>query len=245
MNKVTIIGMGPGNPEFMTAAAAEALKACDVICGYTVYVDLLTPYYPEKEVFSTKMTKEVDRCKWALDEAKKGRHIALVCSGDAGVYGMSGLLYELSTDYPDVEVEVVAGITAALSGGAVLGAPLTQDFVVLSLSDWLTPMDLIKKRLECAAIGDFAMAIYNPRSNARPDYLKEACEILLKHRSPDTVCGWVRNIGRDGEEYKVTTLAELMAHDDEVDMFTTVFVGSSTTKNVNGKMVTPRGYLQR
>ena len=139
-----------------------------------------------------------------------------------------------------MEIEVIPGVTAALSGGAVLGAPLTHDFAVISLSDALTPWEKIEKRLDCAAQADLCIAIYNPSSHRRPDFLKRACEIVLRHISPETVCGIVRNIGREGEEYKVMTLNELK--DTQVDMFTTVFIGNQMTKIINGKMITPRGY---
>ena len=186
------------------------------------------------------MKKEIDRCKWALETAQSGKTVAMVCSGDSGVYGMAGLLLQLLHSYKDVEVEVVPGITAAISGAAVLGAPVGHDFCVISLSDLLTPWELIVKRLELAAEGDFITCLYNPRSKKRIEHLTTACNIMLKHRSEDTVCGWVKNIGREGEEYRICTLKEL--DNEPIDMFTTVFIGSSQTKLVDGKMVTPRGY---
>ena len=243
MRKVYEVGMGPGDSRCLTAEARSALDEAHVLCGYGVYVDLVAPLYPEKEVFTTPMTQELERCRWALESARSGRTTALVCSGDAGVYGMAGPLLELARDYPEVEVAVVPGITAALSGAAVLGAPLGHDFCVVSLSDLLTPWETISRRLECAAAGDFALCLYNPASRKRRDYLRRACEILLRHRSGDTVCGWVRNIGREGQESRLLTLREL--REEQVDMFTTVFVGSSTTILAEGHMVTPRGYRQR
>ena len=224
----------------MTEEAICAIEKSDVICGYTVYVDLITSMFPEKETFTTPMKKEIDRCKWALETAQSGKTVAMVCSGDSGVYGMAGLLLQLLHSYKDVEVEVVPGITAAISGAAVLGAPVGHDFCVISLSDLLTPWDLIVKRLELAAEGDFITCLYNPRSKKRIEHLTTACNIMLKHRSEDTVCGWVKNIGREGEEYRICTLKEL--DNEPIDMFTTVFIGSSQTKLVDGKMVTPRGY---
>ena len=151
MNKVYVVGLGPGGSEFMTAAAQAALERSDVLCGYTVYVDLIAPLYPEKERYTTPMTKETDRCRWALETARKGRTVAMVCSGDAGVYGMAGLILQLAADFPEVEVEVICGVTAALSGGAVLGAPLGHDFCVISLSDLLTPWEKFEKSVECSA----------------------------------------------------------------------------------------------
>ena len=196
--------------------------------------------FPDKETFTTPMTREIERCRKALELSQSGREVAMVCSGDAGVYGMAGPLYELLPEYPGAEIEVVPGVTAALSGAAVLGAPLTHDFCVVSLSDLMTPWPLIEKRLRCAAEGDFAIAIYNPSSRKRADYLQKACDILLEVRPADTVCGWVENIGREGETSRVLTLGEL--REEKLNMFTTVFVGSSATKNILGAMVTPRGY---
>lgn len=240
MTKVYAVGLGPGGKEMMTEEAICAIEKSDVICGYTVYVDLITSMFPEKETFTTPMKKEIDRCKWALETAQSGKTVAMVCSGDSGVYGMAGLLLQLLHSYKDVEVEVVPGITAAISGAAALGAPVGHDFCVISLSDLLTPWDLIVKRLELAAEGDFITCLYNPRSKKRIEHLTTACNIMLKHRSEDTVCGWVKNIGREGEEYRICTLKEL--DNEPIDMFTTVFIGSSQTKLVDGKMVTPRGY---
>ena len=164
----------------------------------------------------------------------------MICSGDSGVYGMAGLVLQMAEAYPDVNVEVIPGVTAALGGGAILGAPLGHDFAVISLSDLLTPWDVIEKRLRAAAYGDFAVALYNPSSRKRADYLRRACEILLEQKSPDTICGIARNIGREECSINVLTLSEL--RDTPVDMFCTVFIGSSSTRNINGKMVTPRGY---
>lgn len=185
------------------------------------------------------MTQERERVEFALKEAAD-KTVSLVCSGDPQLYGMAGLAYELSGSYPDVEIKVVSGVTAAFSGGAVLGSPLTHDFAVISLSDLLTPAEKIRKRLECAAECDMVIVLYNPSSKSRSDYLQKACDIVLKYRSGDTVCGYVRNIGREGEESRIMTLAEL--RNTAVDMFTTVYIGSSETKVIGGKMVTPRGY---
>ena len=241
MNKIYVVGIGPGKAQFMTAQARQALEEAEVLCGYTVYVELVAPLFPGKETYTTPMTKELDRCRWALQTAASGKTVALVCSGDPGVYGMAAPLLQLAPDYPDVEVEVVAGVTAALSGAAVLGAPLGHDFCVISLSDLLTPWAVIEKRLQCAAQGDFAICLYNPSSRKRADYLQKACDILLASgKTPETVCGWVRNIGREGQEKQLLTLGEL--RDARLDMFTTVFIGNSATHQVSGWMVTPRGY---
>ena len=238
---VFVVGLGPGGGQFLTVQAQSALQQAEVLCGYTVYIDLVRPLYPEKECYATGMTRELDRCRWALDTARAGRDVALVCSGDAGVYGMASPLLELAEAYPDVDVEVVPGLTAALSGGAVLGAPLAHDFCVISLSDRLTPWEVIEKRLACAAQGDFCAALYNPSSKGRPDYLQKAVRILRANgKADDTVCGLVRNIGREGQSARVLTLAEL--ENTPVDMFTTVYIGNSNTRALSGRMVTPRGY---
>ena len=186
------------------------------------------------------MKKEVDRCVMALEEAKKGKVVSMICSGDAGVYGMSGLMYEVGVNYPEVELEIIPGVTAATGGAAVLGAPLIHDFCLISLSDLLTPWEKIEARLLAAAEADFVVCLYNPSSRKRSDYLQKACDLMMQYKSPETVCGIVSYIGRDGEHYEVMDLKTL--RDTKVDMFTTVWVGNSQTKEINGKMVTPRGY---
>lgn len=238
--KIYVVGIGPGSYENMSLKADKVLREVDCIVGYTVYVDLIKEIYPDKKYITTAMTKEVDRCTMAYEEALKGNTVAVVCSGDAGVYGMAGLMYELAPKYPEVSLEIVSGVTAALSGAAVLGAPLTHDFSVISLSDLMTPLDVIEERIRCAAKSDMCIAIYNPSSKKRHDYLKKACDIMLEYKSGNTVCGYVQNIDRLGETYKVMTLAEL--RDEAVDMFTTVFIGNRDTKIIDNHMVTPRGY---
>ncbi len=240
MGLLYVVGLGPGDPRYMTQEAVAALQDADVIAGYSVYVKLAQAVCPDKPTLATGMRHEVERCRAALAKAAEGATVAMVCSGDSGVYGMAGLIYELSVEYDPVDIEVVSGVTAALSGSAVLGAPLTHDFAVISLSDQLTPWEKIVKRLECAGEADFCIALYNPMSNHRPDYLKRASEILLRYRDPSNVCGWVKMIGREGQESGICTLGEL--GDMKLDMFTTVFVGNAQTKVVEGKMVTPRGY---
>lgn len=238
--KLYVIGMGPGSMEQMTPQAYHALRECDVIAGYTVYIDLLKDHFPGKEYLSTPMTREEERCRMALAQSASGRNTALVCSGDAGVYGMAGLVLELASDYPGAEVEVIPGITAASSGAALLGAPLIHDFAAISLSDRLTSLDTIWRRVELAAEADFVICLYNPASRSRKDYLAEACRLILKYRGEDTVCGIVRQIGREGQEHKVMTLKELVSW--PADMFTTVYIGNSETKRIGDYMVTPRGY---
>lgn len=240
MNKLYVVGIGPGAYEKMTIEAAQALKNSDVIIGYTVYVDLVKEHFPGKEFMTTPMKKEVERCQMALEEAIKGKTVSMICSGDAGVYGMAGLMYEVGVKYPQVELEIIPGVTAATGGAAVLGAPLIHDFCLISLSDLLTPWEKIETRLLEASKADFVICLYNPSSKKRHDYLEKACNLMMEYKAPDTVCGIVGNIGREGESMKVLTLEELKT--TKVDMFTTVFVGNSQTKNVGGKMVTPRGY---
>jgi precorrin-3B C17-methyltransferase len=240
MSELYVVGIGPGKKDGMTARADAALTRADVIVGYAKYVELVRRHYPRKMFFDTGMTREVERCKVALETAASGKTVAVVCSGDSGIYGMAGLVYALSAGYPGVDIEVVAGVTAASSGAALLGAPLTHHFAVVSHSDLLTPWELIEKRLACAADGDFCLCLYNPSSRKRSGYLRKACEVLLERLPPDTVCGVAKNIGRAGESSLVMTLGELC--ETETDMFATVFIGNSRTKLVNGRMVTPRGY---
>lgn len=239
-HNIYIVGMGPGAEEQMTGQAIAALEESDVIVGYPVYLKLLGERFKEKELLSTPMKQEIERCKLCFENAMAGKQVALVCSGDAGVYGLASLMYEIGVGYPDCELTVITGITAANSGAARLGAPLNHDFCVISLSDLLTPWEKIEKRIRGAAMADFVICLYNPSSRKRADYLKKACEYILEYQSPDTVCGYVRNIGREGEDAHILTLSELK--DTEVDMFTTVYIGNSQTRNVDGKMVTPRGY---
>lgn len=240
LNRLFVVGIGPGAYEKMTLEAQQTLKSCSVIVGYTVYAELMRPYFPDKEYIMTGMKQEKERCRMALEAAAAGKRTAVVCSGDAAVYGMAGILMELGEAYPQLEIRTVAGVTAALSGSAVLGAAVGHDFAVISLSDLLTPWELIEKRLSCAAQADLVICLYNPSSRKRKDYLKRACEIILCHQSPDTVCGYVKNIGREGECSKILPLSELDR--TEVDMFTTVFIGNSRTRRIKGQMVTPRGY---
>ena len=240
MSKLYVVGIGPGSYQNMTVRAQQAIEACDVIVGYTVYIDLVKDLYPDKKFVTTGMRKEVERCEMALECAKEGNNVAMICSGDAGVYGMSGLIEELAVKYEGVEVETVPGVSAVLSGAALLGAPLMHDFAVISLSDLMTPWEKIEKRLLSAAEADFVICLYNPSSHKRHDYLRRACELVLKHASPETVCGVAKNIGRDGESFDIMTLDVLK--DTEVDMFSTVFIGNSQTKKLGNRMVTPRGY---
>ena len=240
MSKLYVVGIGPGKFEGMTREAVQALEGSDVIVGYTVYVDLVKAQFPEKTFLTTPMRREVERVELALREAAQGKTVAMVCSGDPGVYGMSGLCEELAVKYPGVEIVTIPGVSAVLSGAAILGAPLMHDFAVVSLSDLMTPWALIEQRLRAAAAADFVICLYNPSSHKRKDYLQWACDVLLESASPETVCGVAQNIGRAGENTRVMTLRAL--RDAQVDMFSTVFIGNSQTKIIGGRMVTPRGY---
>ena len=240
MAKLIVVGIGPGDYDNMTVRADRALRDCDVIVGYGVYVDLVKDRYPGKEYRTTGMTREADRCRMALDLAREGKTVSMVCSGDSGIYGMAALIYELRGEETEPEVEVIPGLTAACSGAALLGAPLTHDFAVVSLSDRLTPWETIERRLEAAAKADLSVVLYNPASHGRPDHLRRACEILLRTLPEDRPCGVARNIGREGQGRELLTLGQL--RDAKVDMFCTVFIGNSATRFIGGEMVTPRGY---
>lgn len=240
MGKLTVVGIGPGNYENMTVAADRALRACDLIIGYPVYVDLVKDRYPGKPCLTTPMTREAQRCRMALEEASGGKNAVLVCSGDSGIYGMAALCYELRGEAREPEIEVIPGLTAACSGAALLGAPLTHDFAVISLSDRLTPWEKIEKRLLYAAQADLSIVLYNPASRGRPDHLARACDILLTVLPRERICAIARNIGREGESARFCTLGELRSM--EADMFCTVFIGNEMTKMIGSRMVTPRGY---
>lgn len=237
---ISIVGIGPGGYDDMTIRAVNAIKNADVVTGYRLYVELVQELIGDKETFCTEMRGEVERCQKAAEYAISGKNVALISSGDAGVYGMAGLMLKILEDHPEIETEIIPGVSACQSGGAVLGAPLVHDFAVISLSDLLTPWSLIEKRLEAAASADFVIVLYNPGSHKRRDYLRKACNTVLKYKSPDTICGLVKNISRDGEEHSIITLDHLK--DTPVDMLTTIFIGNSQTTVINGKMVTPRGY---
>ena len=234
-----VVGIGPGNHEGMTGQAAAALESSDTIIGYSVYNDLVKPYYPDKRYLTTPMTGEEARCRMAIEEAKAGHTVALICSGDPGVYGRAGLVRELAGD-AGFDIEIVSGVTAALSGAALLGAPLVHDFAVISLSDRLTPWEKIEKRLRAAAEADLCIVLYNPSSKGRREHLHRAAQILMEYVPGSRVCGIADRIGRDGEKTRVMTLEELA--DAETDMFSTVFVGNSSTRQLGNRMVTPRGY---
>lgn len=235
---IYVVGIGPGHPEGRTTEATQAMVKADVLVGYTTYLDLLKSDFPDKEYYATGMRAERERCEEAIRLSRMGKRVAVCCSGDSQVYGMASLVLEL-TDSRD-EVIVIPGVTAALSAAACLGAPISGDFAVISLSDLLTPWEVIEKRLRGAAVGDFVLAIYNPGSHTRTEHLARACDILLGQRSPDAVCGLVRSIGREGQSQKLLTLSQL--RNEPVDMLTTIIIGNSETVMKDGHLVTPRGY---
>lgn len=240
MGKVLVVGIGPGNYENMTVKADRALQACELIIGYHVYVDLVKDRYPDKDFMTTPMTQEVKRCQLAIDFAGQGKTVAMVCSGDSGIYGMAALLYELRGETGEPEIEVIPGLTAACSGAALLGAPLTHDFAVISLSDRLTSWEKIEKRLKAAALSDLSIVLYNPASKSRPHHLRKACDILLRYLPGERLCGIAQHIGREGENQRLMSLRELREAD--ADMFCTIFIGNEMTRKISGSMVTPRGY---
>ncbi|MDY6084670.1 MAG: precorrin-3B C(17)-methyltransferase [Dialister sp.] len=227
----------------MTPRAVKALDVSNIIVGYNTYIALVRDMIGDKQVVGNGMRQEVDRCQKAVELAAEGNQVAVISSGDPGVYGMAGLVLELIQKLPQEDrpaCEIIPGLTAANTSAAALGAPLMHDYAVISLSDLMTPWVQIKKRAKLAAEGDFVIAIYNPKSRGRATYLNEVRDIVLAYRSPDTPVGIVRKAGRPGMNWTVTTLGELPKQD--VDMQSTVIIGNSRTYIADGKMITPRGY---
>lgn len=238
MGKIYVVGLGPGNKENMTFRAYDVLKNSDIIIGYKTYIDLIEGMFPDKKIIKSYMKKEVARCEETLKLALEGNIISLISSGDAGVYGMAGLMLEIADG--QVEVEIVPGITSANASASLGGAPIVHDSVNISLSNLLTDWELIKKRIDLASQGDFVITLYNPKSSGRPELINEARDIMLKHKRKDTPVLIARNVGREGENYDITTLSEML--DYEINMFSTVIIGNSNTKVINNKIITPRGY---
>lgn len=238
--KLYAIGIGPGDPAYLAPKAKEILLQSDVIVGYHTYIELISKLTEGKEIIQTGMKNEVERCERAVEEARKGRKTSVVSSGDAGIYGMAALLYEIAEPFAEVEVEVIPGITAAAAAACVLGSPLTNDFAVISLSDLLTPAEVIQKRLDAVSQADMVVCLYNPQSQKRSDYLQKACDISLRYKPPGTWCGYVRNALRADESHHICTLQEL--REAQVDMFTAVIIGNAATKQISGRLVTTRGY---
>lgn len=241
MGKLYVVGFGPGGYEHMTQKAIEVIRQADVVTGYTTYVKILEEFFPDKHYIATPMMQEVKRCEMAVEEAEKDQVVAMVSSGDSGIYGMAGIIYQVAAEKgAQIEIETVPGVTAASAAASVLGAPLMHDFAVISLSDLMTPLELIMKRVDCAGQGDLIVCLYNPKSKKRTGYVEQAAEILMRYRKEETPVGIVRNAGRAGEEKCFTTLGELK--DAKIDMFSVVIIGNSQTYIKDGRMITPRGY---
>lgn len=241
MGKIYIVGLGPGDIYNMTLKAKMVLESCEIIAGYKTYIDLVKPILGNKIYLASGMRHEVERCEEVLKLAlEENKTVCLISSGDSGIYGMAGIMIEKAARYPKIEVEVIPGITAATSASALVGAPLMNDFVVISLSDLLTPWKVIEKRIELSSMGDFVICLYNPKSKTRTTQLKKAVEIITRYRSSSTPTAIVKNMGRDGQKQIICMLASLLSHN--IDMTTTVIIGNSKTYVLNDKMVTPRGY---
>ncbi|MBC8591399.1 precorrin-3B C(17)-methyltransferase [Wansuia hejianensis] len=237
MAKLYVVGIGPGGREHMTLKAIDIIKSCDVIVGYKPYIGYIGDLVEGKELFSTGMRGEIERCNYAIERVKKGKNTAIISTGDAGLYGMAGPILELKED---IEVEVIPGVTAAFSAAAELGAPIMHDYASISLSDLLTPWEVITKRIEKAAEADFVITIYNPKSKGRKEHLNIAIDIIKKHRSGNTPVGIVRNSGRQDRRIIITTLKEIDF--EKVDMLSVLLIGNTNTYVKNNEIVTPRGY---
>ncbi len=239
---MAVVGIGPGSAEHMTPKARTLIEQADVVVGYGTYIKLVKGIVKKgAEVISGTMGREVERAQIAVDKAQTGKTVVMVSSGDPGVYGMAGVVLEIAAkDNNPVPVEIVPGVTAATSVSAILGAPLISDFAVISLSDLLTPWTKIERRLEAASSADMSIVLYNPQSHDRIEPLAKAYQIMLKHIKPDTPVGIVRQADREGQNYTITTLRNML--NEEIDMVTTIVVGNSATSIINGKMVTARGY---
>lgn len=237
--KIYVVGIGPGNMEDISVRAYKVLKNVDVIAGYITYIDLVKNEFKEKEFYVSGMKKEIDRCVKVLELAKEGKTVALISSGDAGIYGMAGIMIEVALG-SGIDVEIVPGITSSVAGASIVGAPLMHDQAVISLSDLLTDWDVITKRIDRASEGDFVISLYNPKSKGRTEQIVEAREIMLRHKAPTTPVALLRHVGREDQNYTLTNLEEMLNH--EIDMFTVVIVGNSKTYIKEGKMITPRGY---
>jgi precorrin-3B C17-methyltransferase len=240
--KIYVIGIGPGGQADLTPRARRAIEASDLIFGYQTYINLVAKFFPGKRFIASRMKKETERCRQALTEALAGQTVALISSGDSGIYGMAGIMLEIAAlAQPPVTVEIIPGITAASSAAALAGAPLAHDFAVISLSDLLTPWKTIQNRIEFAARADFVICFYNPKSNRRMEQIAHAQAILLRYKGAATPVCIARQVGREGESCVLTTLEKML--ESQIDMFTVIIVGNSQTYLAGGKMITPRGYL--
>ena len=237
MGKLYVIGIGPGGLEHMTLRAKDAIEESNIIIGYNKYIDMIKPIVEDKELFSTGMRGEESRCRKALELSKENNIVALISTGDSGIYGMAGLILQMKEDE---NVEIIPGVTASSAAGSVVGAPLMHDNCNISLSDLMTPYDLIKKRVRNAADADMVISLYNPRSKGRPHYLRDAFEIIKEYRELNTPVAVVRHALREGQEYKLFTLENF--DEEVVDMFSIVIVGNSQSLIKEGKFITPRGY---
>ncbi|SHH40911.1 precorrin-3B C(17)-methyltransferase [Tepidibacter thalassicus] len=239
---IYVVGIGPGKKELMTFEAVNALNESEVIVGYKTYIDLIKEFIKDKEVVQNGMRGEIQRCKDAIKKAKEGKKVAVISSGDSGIYGMAGLILELITkENLDIEIKIVPGVTASIGAAAVLGAPIMHDFCHISLSDLLTPWDVIQKRLKLAAEADFVICLYNPRSKGRKDHLQKAFEIIGEFKSGDIPVGIVKNVGREGEFKQIVKFKDIDF--ETVDMTTIVIIGNKSTYVYEDKMITPRGYV--
>lgn len=243
MSKISVVGIGPGGLDEMTPKARKAIESAEVVAGYNTYIKLIDPLLGGKKIIGRAMMQEVERCELAIEEVLSERDVAVVSSGDSGVYGMAGLVVEMVLDLPEdkrPQFEIIAGVSAVNAAAAILGAPLMHDFAIISLSDLMTPWELIKKRVRSAAEGDFVIALYNPKSKRRVTQLNEVQKILLEFREKNTPVGIVTNAGREGETKIISTLENFIR--EEVNMFSLVIIGNSQTFIKSGFMITPRGY---
>lgn len=239
MGKIYVVGLGPGNKENMTFRAYKAMEESDILIGHKTYINLVEDMFNDKELIRSAMKKEIDRCQETLKMAREGKTVSLISSGDAGVYGMAGIMLEVASG-SGVEVEVIPGVTSANASGSVVGAPIMHDHATISLSDLLTDWELIKKRVDLASEGDFVISLYNPKSFSRTTQIVEARDIMLQHKNEETPVAIVRNTGRKEQEYILTNLKNML--EEEINMFTTVIIGNSKTYVAEDKMITPRGY---
>jgi len=248
--KLYVVGVGPGHHDHMTFRAKQVIEQSEIIVGYDTYVTLVEDLIEGKEVFRYPMTQEVDRANQAIQFAENGKIVSLVSSGDPGIYGMVGLIYEIlaekgwTRDY-GIEVECVPGVSSLNSCSALIGSPLMTDFAVVSMSDLLVPWEIIIKRVEAAALGDFVTVVYNPSSKKRIHQLKDARNIFLKHRSPNTPVAIVKGAFRESQSIIITDLERMLDYPDLMGMITTIIIGNSSSYNYNDLMINPRGYRSK
>ena len=248
--KLYVVGVGPGHHDHMTFRAKEVIQESEIIVGYETYVSLVEDLIDGKEVYRYAMTQEVDRANQSIKFAENGKIVSLVSSGDPGIYGMIGLIYEILAEKGwnrnnGIYVECVPGVSSLNSCGALVGSPLMTDFAVVSMSDLLVPWDMIVKRVEAAALGDYVTVIYNPASKKRIHQLKDTREIFLKHRDPETPVAIVKGAYRETQKVIVTNLKDMLNYNDMMGMITTVIIGNSSTFDYNGMMINPRGYKSK